>query len=1036
MRFVSHALHVTAEALLGALAIALVSTCVLAWWLAQGPVDITWLIQREDARLAIPGTRFTVGAADLAWRGFGAGGQPLDVSLHDVTLDAPGDGPKARLRVAHVSLQVWPLLTGRLAPSSIMVQGGTIQLHRKADGSLSLGVPNGAAERPAPGTLPTWPPQLQHLRVAAASLTVHDDALGMVWRATVPAIALDRTADGGTTGSAEAELAAAGVHAHLVTHAALRPGGSHVSATLTPVSPAALAQLSPALAPMAAVDAPVSLGISAELDGALQPLSAQLNLAMGPGLIAAGRGSVSVAEAAATLSATLQPGKAVLRLDRCRLMLASARPAAAAPIITAAAHASRAGGRVQAGFDVAIDAIDLADLSRYWPAGTGGDARSWLVQNVLAGHAHDAHVAGTLEAAADLSASTLTALSGGLAFDDATFTWLKPVPPVLKAAGRMDIEGPDALRVTLQSGEQDGVSVEPGSFIRITGLQVRHQFGDIDLGLSGPLADTLHILEHPRLSVLSRGGIEIVDPAGAMQAHMTLHVPLEDRVTMDDIPLAASATLTGVHLGRIVGGRDLDRAALLAKVTGNGLGITGNGTVSGIAAKLALDMDFRAGPPGQVMQHITADGRASPQQLAAAGLPQAAVRILAGGSAGLRVDYTARRGAAAALQIDADLSQAAVVTPFGWSKPAGTPAVAGGLVLLDHGRLAGVDRLHADGPGLSVASRALLDGNHPRVLRLDRFDVGRTRAHGQIGFPVKPGDPISIDLSGPVLDLSTYLATPAANPKPGVDSPDDPDKPGLPWSAKLAFGQVQLARGKALSPLRVDAASNGTRILHASASAGDGSQLAASITPGPGGRSLSFAAADAGLALRALGIADNVQGGSLTLDGRFDDRQPGSPLSGTATLDEFNLRDAPAIGRLLQVMTLYGVADTLHGPGLHFSKLVAPFTWQSRVLHLTNARAYSSSLGITAAGDIDLRRRVADIRGTVVPAYFFNQLLGDLPVIGRVFSPEKGGGVFAARYSLRGPLANPNVGINPLSALTPGFLREGFGIFDRKAPPG
>jgi hypothetical protein len=85
-------------------------------------------------------------------------------------------------------------------------------------------------------------------------------------------------------------------------------------------------------------------------------------------------------------------------------------------------------------------------------------------------------------------------------------------------------------------------------------------------------------------------------------------------------------------------------------------------------------------------------------------------------------------------------------------------------------------------------------------------------------------------------------------------------------------------------------------------------------------------------------------------------------------------------------------------------------------------------LGITAQGALDLRHHTADITGTVVPAYFFNQLLGDLPLIGKIFSPEKGGGVFAARYSVRGKLSDPKVGVNPLSALTPGFLREGFGL--------
>jgi len=175
-------------------------------------------------------------------------------------------------------------------------------------------------------------------------------------------------------------------------------------------------------------------------------------------------------------------------------------------------------------------------------------------------------------------------------------------------------------------------------------------------------------------------------------------------------------------------------------------------------------------------------------------------------------------------------------------------------------------------------------------------------------------------------------------------------------------------------------------------------------------------------------VADNFHGGKLRLNGTFDDKAPHAPLSGTATLEKFRVVDAPAIGRLLQAMTLYGAWDLLRGPGLAFSRAVVPFRWQQRVLHVESARAFSSSLGLTARGDIDMRQHTANVDGTIVPAYFFNQLLGNIPLVGRLFSPEKGGGVFAARYTVRGKLADPKVGVNALSALTPGFLRGVFGI--------
>jgi hypothetical protein len=54
--------------------------------------------------------------------------------------------------------------------------------------------------------------------------------------------------------------------------------------------------------------------------------------------------------------------------------------------------------------------------------------------------------------------------------------------------------------------------------------------------------------------------------------------------------------------------------------------------------------------------------------------------------------------------------------------------------------------------------------------------------------------------------------------------------------------------------------------------------------------------------------------------------------------------------------------------------------------------------------------------------------LGRIPVLGRLFSPEEGGGLFAVSYRMRGPLKDPQTSINPLAALTPGFLRGIFGI--------
>ena len=64
-----------------------------------------------------------------------------------------------------------------------------------------------------------------------------------------------------------------------------------------------------------------------------------------------------------------------------------------------------------------------------------------------------------------------------------------------------------------------------------------------------------------------------------------------------------------------------------------------------------------------------------------------------------------------------------------------------------------------------------------------------------------------------------------------------------------------------------------------------------------------------------------------------------------------------------------------------------------------------------------------------MPAYVVNAALGRIPWIGRLFTAERGGGLIAANFSVSGTTGDPSVRVNPLSLLTPGFLRGLFGLF-------
>ena len=381
----------------------------------------------------------------------------------------------------------------------------------------------------------------------------------------------------------------------------------------------------------------------------------------------------------------------------------------------------------------------------------------------------------------------------------------------------------------------------------------------------------------------------------------------------------------------------------------------------------------------------------------------------------------------AALQFDGDLTDAGLVTPFGWSKVAGTAGHVAAHAALDHGRLVGLDGVQATAPGLDVRARSELVGGQPSVIHIERGEIGRSDAEGTVVLPQKAGEPYRVTLSGRRLDLEGRLTTAQA-----PAAPDTPPAsgPATPYVLDLRFDRVVLGPNHGLGPVAVTATGDGRRLSTARLTTGGQERARVELAGAPGGRHLTATAADLGSLLRDTDLASEVVGGDVRVEGDFDDRTPGSPFNGTFDLRGFKVRGAPVAGKVLQAATLYGVVDALRGPGLAFDRLVTPFRLDGSVLDVEDARAFSSSLGLTATGRLDFRHKTLDMHGTVVPAYFFNSLPGRIPLVGRLFSPEKGSGLFAANYTLRGTLAEPAVSINPLSALAPGFTRQFFGLFD------
>ena len=1018
--------HGVAVVILGGLVLLAVAAGALSLMLSRGPVDVAWAVR---AALAWSGAKHVeIGAATLNWAGWqGGADSPVRLVIRRLDVMGANGAPELTAAEGNATLSAAGLLSGQVQPRTAELRGVDLRARRDADGNwhLQLGEDE-AKSSPSNGSGGAGDTldKLRRLSLHDATMDVNDARFGP-WRLAGVDADFTRDDDGGLHGDASLDATVAGVSAHIVLHAAVQPdGASRIDMSTSPIDPAALAAADPAFAVAGALEAPVALSGTLTLDRSLQPLTATLIATAGPGQANLAGGVVRFDSLSVSGEAAWSGG-VLARLPRVRLDASVLSPSGGpASRLVLAGSAERQGGRARAAVTVDLDQVRLADFDRLWPPGVAKNARDWITQNITSGTGRDAHIAVTLEAPADLADVQVTAASGQFRGEDATVHWLRPVPPVERVNATITLADPDTINIAFNTSP--GMLVERtaagpltigGGSIQLTGLSAAHQFALIDLDIAGTAPATVALLSQPRLHLLSKHKPPFTASSGNSAVHLNLRLPLEKEVSFDDIPIRAEARLTRLRLSGIVAGRNLTDGDLLLQITNDGLNLHGPVTLAGLPGRLGAMLDFRNGPPAQVLQSVTFATRPAVAQIVAAGVP---VSGMLTGTPALNVSYMSRRDGAGEVAGSADLTGAGVDV-LGWRKAPGAAAHAAVHIVLNHDKLAGVDMLQAEGPGLSVLGQAEMAGGRPTALVIERADIGRTRASGRVVF----GTPLRVTATGPVLDASSFVGGRAG---PGAAAKGDKG-PGTAFVADAAFAQVILGPGRALTGVAAHAESDGGILRRATLETSGPERVTARIAPDRRGRSLQAASADVGALLRVLDVTDRIEIGPATVTGRFDDSLPGSPLTATLDTSRVHILGAAAVGKVLQAVTVYGIADALRGPGLVFSRLQAPFRYADGVLDLTNARLVSASLGATAGGRVDFGRQTVDVTGTIVPAYVVNSLPGRIPLIGRLFTSEKNGGLFAAGFAVRGALDDPSVTINPFTLLAPGALR---GLFERQ----
>ncbi|MPZ10164.1 MAG: hypothetical protein GEU89_08095 [Kiloniellaceae bacterium] len=1070
------------ELLGGVIALVVLVVAVATWRLSEGPIRTDFLTPYLQAAInEAGGNTIGIGSTFLVWE---EGGRGVVMHAAGVSVRDPEGRLIAALPEVAFGLSSSAMLDGTLAPHHIEIIAPRIRLQRGKDGRVSFGGeagslpertgPEGSGEdlvlsrmirelmsERRPGNVLSY---LDEVRIRDGQVFMRDDLLGLSWAAPAAEISLRRDVVG-LAGDVGLAFAGRGDPATLDVAFLFdkSDGIVDLAANFSDISLANLATAFPELAPVGGVTSRISGSVytSVSLEGEVGHTGFEVEGFAGT-LAIPGLDMEPLPVRDLTMRGRYDSTESRFDLDEAHVSLGSQE--APGPVFGIAGifdhdPLSR-GWTIDA--DATLEDVPVAELESYWPTSVASNARSWVVENVTGGHVDKATAAIDVTVPdGDFSAAQVTAFNGTLQYRDVEVHYLRPLQAVEALAGSATFHL-DALHFTVRSGRLQGLAIGE-SRVDITGFadsdpekKIYEQLR-IDANAVGPVHDALAILDHPRLDLLSELGMAAEGSSGTVTAEVGFQFPLLKDLDFDDVTLQVDAEVKDGGLHNVLLGQDMSEGQLSVGVDENGLRISGPLTLGGVPLSVRWRESFAEAPKVRSVME------AEIPRIDDAGRARFGLDIgdAVEGPLKASVSMIRRDGGLTSLQVSADLLEATVALPeVHWSKPPGT---AGSLSLTveldDSGPLAYRDIVLQAGD-LVARGQATPgdDGEGLSTIDLERIAFGRSDLRH---VAVKLGDDgIDVAIGEGTLDAEPFLADDAAEEdaqstaEPRSYEPLSVRAPNLDmlyFAEERGLEQVnlELRRGRlGWDTIRLSGSIPEQYWSPRQASAKDLTSPAAATDAQPqpaaaalnrrylqfsfapdaagGGQRLLARSDDLGALLRATDITDTVIGGRIQVTGYSDGPTPAHPITAKVRARDFVMVKMPVLAKLLTVASFTGVLELLGGQGIGFQGMDGDFVLDDGVATTELMRVYGASLGITAKGNIDFDNDALDLSGVVVPAYSINNFLSKIPLLGTLLTGGEGEGFIAVVYHVKGEVEDPDVSVNPLSALTPGFLRNIF----------
>ncbi len=1061
-------LNILVGILFGFLILALIAVNALLVWVATGPRSLDNVSPYIASALSSEGKyNVTIGHTWLVWDGWR---HPVSIRVRNVAVTTASGEVFSRFPEIALGIDIPALFEGEILPRSLSITKPVVSLLQNPDRSISFGLNSAGIEdsdvaipaepvgqqptAPAPENAATAPGdqklvsfaavamslllpdensnfrKLRYIAIKHADATIGSTTDGVFFNATDTNVVFRRDHDG----LVDAKLDGTILYDKYLTpiDATLTLNQKSVEGTFTfsQLMPGVLSELFSDNPHLKLLNVPLSgqTRLSMDKDGNVQRLN--FNIDSGKGTL----NSVYL-DSPLDVAAMHAEGQVSNNLQDLQLDVFSANLAGSDILASGVVSLASASKDMAIRAKASIKNVPAGNVHAFWPLGVAPKTRDWITTNITAGNISEAS-ANINIGFGDLNKPVLPKedIDANIALSDADVTYLPDHPQIKKVAANVHVDGLSLDAAISTAQFMDETKLSEGR-VYIADLNPDNPYLEVTLAAQSTAGDTIRFLNLPRLKKAEKLALNDKTATGTIKgkAKVGFHFYAPEDSAESDINFDIAADLINMSQPNFMNKFDLKEVNGAIVLNNDLLAFKGSGGVNGASVsdtQVKYLFKPQSGENAGFDTIIDVQATAPVESLPRFGYP--AFSFLSGK---VGVKATVKEGPQnEAATASIDLTNAAVQTDsLPWGKTAGQAASFDISTQRNEGGL-DIPSFQLKGSDLDVRGSAALtkDLSGIQNVHINKLRLGETNLD-ILNYDLIPSG-YKLSASGLVADVSPWMNSDPQHKKESTFSFQH--FPALQLKANVR--RMIVTKDHILNDVKaeVDCSETACKFANVAGTTYDQKPFSFRILRNPKGmRQLSINADNAGAYLGALGLIDGMDGGLMSVTGNYDDSKPDSLLKAKVSIGKFTVKGAPTLAKLLTLASFSGIIDALQGNGIQFDRLSAPFSITKDVITFENAKTYGSSIGLTADGTITFPKKTINIQGTVVPSYTLNNVLGKVPLVGSILTGGEGQGVFAARYSISGTTDTPDVTVNPLSFLTPGFLRGMFDVFDGPSTP-